>query len=144
MPGVNRAGGRAAEAAAPTFGPGRNIALKVPAHEYEALVGFYRDTLGLPLLERRADTTVFAFGAMRLWVDRMPALAQAEIWLEVTATDADAAAGLLAERGVVRADQLEPLPDGFAGFWVIAPGGLVHLVSQAPPADGASPCIAQG
>jgi catechol 2,3-dioxygenase-like lactoylglutathione lyase family enzyme len=29
------------------FAAGRNIAMKVPPHQYEATVGFYRDVLGL-------------------------------------------------------------------------------------------------
>jgi catechol 2,3-dioxygenase-like lactoylglutathione lyase family enzyme len=120
------------------FAPGRNIAIKAPAHEYAALVAFYRDTLGLKVLKAEADTTMFDFGALRLWVDRMPALAQAEIWLEVSAADPAAAAEHLAAHGVVRADAVEPLPEGFAGFWVIAPGGLVHLVSGAAQAAGSA------
>lgn len=39
----------------PRFAPGRNIAMKVPAHEFEATVGFYRDTLGLTLLDEGPD-----------------------------------------------------------------------------------------
>jgi len=31
----------------PTFQPGRNIAMKVPAHEYQRTLAFYRETLAL-------------------------------------------------------------------------------------------------
>ena len=32
---------------APAFTGGRNVAIKVPEHAFEATVAFYRDTLGL-------------------------------------------------------------------------------------------------
>ncbi len=32
-----------------TFRGGHNIAMKVPPHQFEATVNFYRDVLGLPL-----------------------------------------------------------------------------------------------
>ena len=30
----------------PGFRPGKNIAMKIPAHEFDATLGFYRDVLG--------------------------------------------------------------------------------------------------
>jgi hypothetical protein len=35
----------------PSFVGGRNIATKVPPHQWTATVAFYRDTLGLPELD---------------------------------------------------------------------------------------------
>ncbi len=35
----------------PQFSGGANIAIKCPAHTYEQTIAFYRDTLGLPLIE---------------------------------------------------------------------------------------------
>ncbi|AEH78029.1 putative enzyme related to lactoylglutathione lyase [Sinorhizobium meliloti] len=32
---------------------GINIAMKVPSHQYEAVIAFYRDVVGLPLSTRR-------------------------------------------------------------------------------------------
>jgi hypothetical protein len=115
----------------PSFAPGRNIAIKCPPHDYDRLVAFYRDTVGLPVLDRQEASTVFDFGALRLWVDRVPTLSQAEIWLELLTDDADAATRLLAGSDAVRCDPIESLPDGFRGFWILAPGSLVHLIAES-------------
>lgn len=115
---------------APGFAGGRNIALKTPAHLYDETCRFYAEKLGLPVAERQANSTVFDFGALKLWVDRVEAMTQPEIWLELTVEDPEAAAGHLAERGVVRCDAVEPLPSGFPGFWIAGPGNIVHLVSK--------------
>ena len=40
------------------------------SEHYEAAVTFYGDSLGLPVRERQADLTVFAFGASYLMVER--------------------------------------------------------------------------
>ncbi|HBR99063.1 MAG TPA: hypothetical protein DD979_17040 [Gammaproteobacteria bacterium] len=37
----------------PRFQAGRNIAMKVPPHQYDATVRFYRDTLGFQTFEIR-------------------------------------------------------------------------------------------
>ena len=54
----------------PQFSGGANIAIKCPSHTYEQLVGFYRDTLALPLLEEEPDGCIFQFGPNRLWIDK--------------------------------------------------------------------------
>jgi catechol 2,3-dioxygenase-like lactoylglutathione lyase family enzyme len=118
----------------PAFRGGRNIALKVPPHQFEATVAFYRDTLGLPHLGAVGGSETFGFGEMRLWVDPVPAMSQAELWLEVETADTTAAARRLRERGVVRCDEVEPLPAGLDGFWISSPCGIVHLVVN-PAAD---------
>lgn len=115
----------------PTFRGGRNIALKTPAHQYEAGVAFYRDVLDLPQLDSHAESEVFEFGPLILWVDRMERLSQAEIWLEVVTDDTAAADAHLEAAGVDRVDAIEPLPEGFEGFWIVSPAGLVHLLAHA-------------
>ncbi|ATJ82316.1 VOC family protein [Halomonas beimenensis] len=112
------------------FQGGRNIALKVPPHQYEATVGFYRDVLGLPQIEAGRPSMVFAFGANQLWIDPVPGLSQAETWLEVVTDDASAAAERLQAAGVVRCDEIEPLPEGFDAFWISSPAQIIHLVCQ--------------
>ncbi|XKE46862.1 hypothetical protein LG302_06930 [Halomonas organivorans] len=112
------------------FQGGRNIALKVPPHQYEATVGFYRDVLGLPQVEAGRPSMVFAFGASQLWIDPVPGLSQAETWLEVVTDDAAAAAERLQAAGVVRCDEIEPLPEGFDAFWISSPAQIIHLVCQ--------------
>jgi len=116
----------------PAFHPGPNIAMKMPPGEQERLVVFYRDVLGLEVLAEEAHTTVFRFGAMRLWVDRVEALSQGEVWLQVQAEDVAQAAQWLAHHGLPRRDAIERLPEGFGGFWIAAPGGMIHLVAGLP------------
>ncbi|MDT0277420.1 hypothetical protein [Blastococcus goldschmidtiae] len=121
----------------PAFEGGRNIAMKVPPHQWEATVGFYRDTLGLRELDNPftsgPQSVGFAFGMNRLWVDRVPGMSQAELWLQVTTADTAAAAEHLAASGVARCDAIEPLGSESA-FWVASPAAIVHLVSE-PDAD---------
>ena len=115
-------------ASRPVFRGGRNIALKLPPTVFDATVAFYRDTLALALVEELRPDIVFEFGANHLWLDRVEGLAEAEIWLEVVASDTAAAKRFLRSKGVERCDEVEKLPDGFDGFWVRSPGSVVHLV----------------
>jgi hypothetical protein len=112
------------------FKAGRNIAMKVPSHLYEATVAFYRDVIALPPLTAHDPAVVFAFGDKQLWIDRVPFLSQAEVWLEVVTDDLAAAETALEDWGVVRCDEIEPLPDGFHGFWIANPASIIHLVAQ--------------
>ncbi|MGH9197067.1 MAG: hypothetical protein ACRD1T_15175 [Acidimicrobiia bacterium] len=110
------------------FSGGRNIAMKVPPHLYETTVRFYRDVLGLKEITKHAPSVGFEFGANNLWIDRVPALSQAEIWLEVVTDDTAVAAEQLNAAGVVRCDEIEPLPEGLKAFWISSPASIVHLV----------------
>ena len=110
---------------------GRNIALKVPPHQWDATVQFYRQTLGLPELTNFAPDVAFQFGANQLWIDRVATISQAELWLELVTDDTKAAARHLERAGVVRCDQIEQLPRGFDGFWIASPAAIVHLVNAA-------------
>lgn len=114
-----------------TYSGGRNIALKLPPHQYEDTLRFYRDVLRLAPWPEPSDTISFVFGSNRLWLDRCPALSQAELWLELEVPDSQAAARHLAESGVTRCDAVEPLPEGFRGFWISSPSQIVHLVSES-------------
>lgn len=113
----------------PAFRPGRNIAMKVPASLHDATVAFYRDTIGLEHVATEGTTEVFAFGGVKLWVDRVDHATHAELWLEVAADDVGAGAEQLAAAGGRIVDEIEPL-DGVEGHWVIDPGGTVLLVSR--------------
>ncbi len=112
------------------FEGGVNIAMKVPEHEYEAVMAFYRDTLRLPAFDEKPPHKGFRLGPNRLWIDRVPALSQAEVWLELFTPDHDAAAMHLAAAGVPRCDAVEDLGEGFAGFWIVNPANIVHLVRR--------------
>lgn len=113
----------------PAFSGGRNIAMKVPPHEYDAVVAFYRDVLGLEELADRRPDICFAFGANHLWIDRVPGVSQSELWLEIRTDDGPAAKTYLADHGVARRDEIEPLPTGSDGFWIASPSNIIHLVS---------------
>ena len=118
----------------PIFKPGENIAIKVPPHQYEQTVSFYRDTLGLEPINGPSpdtyDSISLRFGDKNLWIDKIDSLSQAEIWLEIQTDDIDAAAAHLEKANIVRRDEIEPLPDGFNGFWISSPAQIVHLVSE--------------
>jgi hypothetical protein len=114
-----------------TFRGGRNIAMKVPPHRWAQTVAFYEQTLGLPVLRRETTTVAFEFGVQRLWVDRVEHLSQAEVWLEVLTGDVAEAETRLTAAQVTRCDDVESLPDGFAGFWIANPADVVHLVAAS-------------
>ena len=63
------------------FRAGQNIAMKVPAHEFDATVAFYKDVVGLEQLQSSEDSIAFHFGRLRLWIDRCPHLSRSEVWL---------------------------------------------------------------
>ena len=112
------------------FAPGRNIAMKVPPHHYAATIQFYRDIVGLTPIDTQPPNVGFAFGDKQLWIDPVPTVSQAEIWLEIVTNDLAAAAQQLGAAGVVRCDAIEPLPEGFQGFWISSPAAIIHLVCK--------------
>lgn len=117
----------------PALSPGRNMAMKVPPHSYDDTVQFYKEVLGLKALPDSDGQVGFEFSGMRLWIDKTPGLAQAELWLEVCCEDLTATAGHLDGAGIERCDEVEELPEGFQGFWVRNPAGVVHLVCSHDP-----------
>jgi hypothetical protein len=100
----------------PQFSGGVNIAIKCPSHTYEQTVAFYRDTLGLPLIEEEKDGCIFQFGPNRLWIDNVPNLSHPDIWLELETNDPEAASSFLKVHGVTRRDEIEQLTEDFNGF----------------------------
>ncbi len=112
------------------FVGGRNIAMKVPPHLYETTIRFYREIIGLKEITQHAPSVGFEFGTNNLWIDRVPGISQAELWLELITDDVEAASADLAEAEVVRCDEIEPLPHGFNGFWVSSPASIIHLVCK--------------
>ncbi|MEM1329902.1 MAG: hypothetical protein AAGG07_05005 [Planctomycetota bacterium] len=114
----------------PTFRGGQNMALKVPPDQYGTTLRFYRDVLKLPEISDPAHGTGFEFGPNRLWIDRAPAMSQAELWLEIVADDVEAGAEALREAGTPRRDEIEPLPEGFRGFRISSPSSIIHLVCE--------------
>jgi hypothetical protein len=110
---------------------GINIAMKVPPHQYEATIAFYRDVIGLKPFTAKAPAIGFELGPNRLWIDEAPMMSQAEVWLELFTDDFPAAADHLANAGIVRCDAIEALGEGFRGGWIVNPADIVHLVPDA-------------
>jgi hypothetical protein len=56
------------------FTPGNNIAMKVPVHEFDRTVAFYRDVLGFEEIEASSpddiESVTFKFGDKNLWIDK--------------------------------------------------------------------------
>ena len=112
------------------IGPGRNIAIKVPPHKWDEMVAFYRDKIGLEVVQVLDTSVGFDFNGFTLWIDRVPHQSQTDVWLELFSDDPDAA---LTRLGGPRRDELEPL-DGVTGHWTSDPAGTVLLVRR--PRDG--------
>src|SRR5438067_12306081 len=99
----------------PQFSGGANIAIKCPSHTYEQTVVFYRDTLGLPLIEEETDGCIFHFGPNRLRIAKPPNLSHPDISLELETNDTEGAASSLKVNGVVRRCDGEQLREDFYG-----------------------------
>ncbi|WP_162654084.1 hypothetical protein [Lentilitoribacter sp. Alg239-R112] len=111
------------------FQGGPNIAMKVPPHQYEATVAFYRDVLQLAELpNQNEESTVFKFGENNLWIDSVNTVSQAEIWLQVITNNSSAAENHLNNAGISRCDTIEPLGDEFDGYWISNPASIIHLI----------------
>jgi hypothetical protein len=106
--------------------PGKNIAIKVPKYKWDETVAFYRDQVGLKVTRELKESTGFAFGAITLWIDRVPHQSQTDVWIEMFDDDPDAALQAL---GSPRRDELEPLTD-VVGHWTCDPAGTVILVRR--------------
>ncbi len=114
----------------PRFTAGRNIAMKVPPHQYEETVKFYRDLIGLKDISTSEEEVGFEFGGKNLWIDAVPSISQAEIWLEILTDDIDNAANAFKDAGVIRRDEIEILPDDLQAFWVSSPSSIIHLICK--------------
>ena len=111
------------------FSGGKNIAMKVPPHQYDATVAFYRDLLGLePIGGPAGDAVGFKFGPNNLWIDKVPSMSQAELWLEIVTDNTAEAAAVLKKAGIVRCDEIEDLGSNFDGYWIANPASIIHLV----------------
>jgi len=118
----------------PKFTPGKNIAMKVPVHEFDKTVTFYRDILGFQEIDASSpadiDSVIFKFGDKNLWIDKKSEISQAEIWLEIMTDDIESASAYFEESNCVRRDEIEPLPEGFKAFWLANPANIIHLINE--------------
>ena len=111
------------------FSAGKNIAMKVPSHQYDATVSFYRDLLGFEQISGPSgNATGFKFGDKNLWIDNVAGMSQAEIWLEIVTNDTAEAARVLEKAGIARCDEIEELGDKFDGFWISSPSSIILLL----------------
>lgn len=106
--------------------PGRNIAIKVPTHQWEDTVAFYRDRAGLKVTRELEASIAFEFGGITLWIDRVPHQSQSDVWIELFTDDPDAA---LVDLRSPKRDELEPLTE-VTGHWTSDPSGTVILLRK--------------
>ena len=118
----------------PKFTPGKNIAMKVPAHEFDGTVAFYRDILCFEEVTLSSsddiESATFMFGDKNLWIDKVTGISQAEVWFEVVTEDIKVAAEYFEKNNCTRRDEIEPLPKGFKGFWLANPANIIHLITD--------------
>ncbi len=118
----------------PKFTSGKNIAMKVPVHEFDRTVVFYRDILGFEEVNASSPDDIegvtFKFGDKNLWIDKIAGLSQAEIWLEIVTDDIEMASQYFKKSNCIRRDEIEPLPEGFKGLWLANPANIIHLVNE--------------
>lgn len=119
----------------PRFRGGTNIAMKIPVAQYSATLAFYRDVLGLEVVEDAAAPSGMVtrsarvmFGACTLWLDQVENYASAGLWLELLTDDLDAATAHLERHGVTPQDELEPFPTGSRAHWVSNPVFVPHVL----------------
>lgn len=109
--------------------PGKNIAIKVPLYKWAETVAFYRDCVGLEVIEEHPNSTVFAFGPMNLWIDRVEHQSQTDVWLELFSDDPGKALSAL---GSPNRDEVEQLEEG-DGHWTCDPAGTILLLHKKGP-----------
>ncbi len=112
------------------FSAGKNIAMKVPAHQFEQTVQFYRDIIGLRQIKENEPEVVFKFGDKNLWIDKANNLSQAEIWLEIECKNINEAKKYFKAKEITRRDEIEKLPRGLQAFWITNPCDIIHLISE--------------
>lgn len=88
----------------PAFSPGKNIAMKIPRHQFEETVAFYRDVLQLPQLDSHGGSIGFDYDGKDLWLDSVDTASHVELWLEVRAENLDEAAAHFEKHDVIRRD----------------------------------------
>lgn len=102
---------------------GKNIAMKVPAIQFQQVVESLR-ALGLPIIRESTDCVSFACRPIALHVDRVLQMSQAGFWLEFVTSDLEGAAEKLADCAFERCDGIEHLA-GHTGFWVSCPTSII-------------------
>lgn len=121
------------------FEGGLNIAIKIPRHIYEKTVAFYRETLGLEVVEKPLENPTVSrthrvkFGHNIVWLDCVDNYTHPETWLELKTTDVKQATKYLESKGVEPRDTLEKIPDNM--HWIMDPAGTVFILNETERAD---------
>lgn len=123
----------------PKFQGGHNIAMKLPKAQFDRTIAFYRDALGMNVVDEPqaaaaaglAQSASVQFGPVKLWFDRVDNYSGAELWLELFTDDVELATKHLAGHGVSPQDELESLPSDTEAHWITNPAGVPHLVRRA-------------
>lgn len=116
------------------FTGGTNIALKIPKHKYEETVRYYKEILGMQVVEEPitnptvSRTYSVVFGPNTLWLDCVDNYTHSEVWLEINTPDVSGAMDYLAAKGVTAKDEFEKIPA--SKHWVTDPSGAVMIVSS--------------
>ena len=116
------------------FAGGINIAVKVPKAKYEATVAFYRDVLGLEVVEKPIENPTVSrthevkFGPNILWLDCVDNYTHSETWLELRTNDVEAATARLQRHGTVTQDEFEQIPKDM--HWITDPAGTVFILGK--------------
>ena len=100
----------------------------MPPREFDQTVAFYRHVLGLEHLETHGRTEAFRFGSCCRWIDFAPHLSQRSSGSSCRPTIPPPPH--LAQHGVTRCHEVERLPEGFDGFWIVNPADIVHPVAH--------------
>ena len=116
------------------FHGGVNIAIKIPKSKYQQTVDFYKNILGLNVIEKpienptASSTHEVIFGQNTVWLDCVDNYTHSEVWLELRTPDVDKATEYLKSKGVETCDELEEIPKDM--HWIMDPAGTVFIVSK--------------
>lgn len=114
------------------FSGGINIAVKIPKAKYEQTLMFYRNTLGLDVVEKPIQNPTVSrthevkFGPNILWLDCVDNYTHSETWLELRTNNVPAAKAHLERNGTVMQDEFEQIPQGM--HWITDPAGTVFIL----------------
>lgn len=114
------------------FEAGANIAMKIPVHQYDATLQFYRDVLLLEVAEvpirhpTVLQTHKVKFGTFTLWLDAVKDINTSTIWLQLTTPDVPKATEYLATNGIKTFDELEQIQENM--HWIKDPAGTILLL----------------
>ncbi len=109
---------------------GIDIAIKVPPHQYEAMIAFYRDIIGLKPITEKLPDVGFELGPNKLWVAEAPEMSRAEVWLELLPIASRMRPSICPERVLSAAMLSRSCRRAFKGGWITSPANIIHMVRE--------------